>query len=328
MTICQPTKQKAMKDKFWSGIATTALMTALGTTTFLGTSQLETVASNIDSSAGEQISVKTETTSSSNVLSKSVLATKESSMVSLFPHQWKDSQAVTLRVRDIPVLTFLGSSAESSDRTKEVASKSSDSSNDPLIRAKAVATSLNRLSKKNLDARSITVSWNSESQSYKIKVKDKELVSINDRTILPDTTNDPASDALQATNRLRRLMGNAPPLTEIAGQPKPKPSKTLAMGTGVKQMRGIASWYGPGFHGRQTANGERFNQNDMTAAHRTLPFGTKVRVTSANTGRSVIVRINDRGPFVGGRVIDLSAAAARALGISGIGQVNIEVLGQ
>ncbi|NJO94306.1 MAG: septal ring lytic transglycosylase RlpA family protein, partial [Hydrococcus sp. RM1_1_31] len=102
-----------MKDKFWSGIATTALMTALGTTTFLGTSQLETVASDVDTSAGEQISETTETTSSSNVLSKSVSATKENSMVSLFPHQWKGSEAVTLRVRDIPVLTFLGASTES-----------------------------------------------------------------------------------------------------------------------------------------------------------------------------------------------------------------------
>lgn len=319
-----------MKDKFWSGIATTALMAALGTMTFLGTSQLETVASEIDTSAQEPISETAERISSSNVLSKSLSAstTKETSIVTLFPHKWKDSQAVTLRVRDIPVLTFLGSSTESGDRAKKGASKSSDLSNDPLVRAEAVAAYLNQLNQKDLDARSITVSWNSESQSYNIKVKNKDLVSINNRTILPDTTNDPASDALQATNRLRRLMGNAPPLTKIAGQPKPKLGKTLAMGTGVKQMRGIASWYGPGFHGRQTANGERFNQNDMTAAHRTLPFGTKVRVTSANTGRSVIVRINDRGPYVGGRAIDLSAAAARLLGISGTGQVNIEVLGQ
>ncbi|MBF2022509.1 MAG: septal ring lytic transglycosylase RlpA family protein [Hydrococcus sp. C42_A2020_068] len=95
-------------------------------------------------------------------------------------------------------------------------------------------------------------------------------------------------------------------------------------------MRGMASWYGPGFHGRQTANGERFNQNDLTAAHRSLPFGTKVRVTNMNNGRSVIVRINDRGPFVGGRAIDLSAAAARAIGLhrSGVGPVNLEILGQ
>jgi rare lipoprotein A len=86
-------------------------------------------------------------------------------------------------------------------------------------------------------------------------------------------------------------------------------------------QRGVASWYGPGFHGRLTANGERFNTNSLTAAHRTLPFGTRVRVTNATTGRSVVVRINDRGPFTRGRVIDLSKAAARAIGVTGVAQV-------
>jgi len=97
-----------------------------------------------------------------------------------------------------------------------------------------------------------------------------------------------------------------------------------------KQMRGIASWYGPGFSGRPTASGETFNPNAMTAAHRSLPFGTKVRVTNAHTGQSVVVRINDRGPFVRGRVIDLSAAAARAIGLvgSGVAPVRIDVVGR
>jgi rare lipoprotein A len=89
-----------------------------------------------------------------------------------------------------------------------------------------------------------------------------------------------------------------------------------------------ASWYGPGFHGRRTANGERFDQDALTAAHKTLPFGTKVRVTNAANGKSVVVRINDRGPFVRGREIDLSKGAARAVGMLGAGtaQVRIEVL--
>ena len=69
---------------------------------------------------------------------------------------------------------------------------------------------------------------------------------------------------------------------------------------------GGASWYGPGFHGKRTASGERFNTHALTAAHRSLPFGSRVQVTNERTGRSVVVRINDRGPFVGGRVIDLS----------------------
>lgn len=93
---------------------------------------------------------------------------------------------------------------------------------------------------------------------------------------------------------------------------------------------GKASWYGPGFHGRLTANGERYNQNAMTAAHRSLRFGTRVKVTNLRNGRSVIVRINDRGPFIHGRVIDLSAAAARSLNMvhSGVAPVQIKILGR
>src|SRR2546426_10417523 len=91
---------------------------------------------------------------------------------------------------------------------------------------------------------------------------------------------------------------------------------------------GVASWYGPGFHGNRTANGEIYNQYELTAAHPTLPLGTRVMVTNRNTRQSVEVRINDRGPFVGGRVIDLSYAAARSIGISqpGTAPVRIEVL--
>ncbi len=86
---------------------------------------------------------------------------------------------------------------------------------------------------------------------------------------------------------------------------------------------GLASWYGPGFGGHRTASGERFNTGAFTAAHRSLPFGSRVRVTSRRTGRSVVVRINDRGPFVGGRVIDLSPAASRALGMNGTEPVTL-----
>ena len=92
---------------------------------------------------------------------------------------------------------------------------------------------------------------------------------------------------------------------------------------------GQASWYGPGFDGRRTANGEVYNSNLLTAAHRSLPFGTKVRVTNMNNGRSVVVRINDRGPFSKGRIIDLSAGAARTINMidSGVAPVKVEVLG-
>jgi rare lipoprotein A len=92
---------------------------------------------------------------------------------------------------------------------------------------------------------------------------------------------------------------------------------------------GVASWYGQEFHGRPTSSREVFNMNDMTAAHRTLPFGTHVMVTNLANDRSVVVRINDRGPFVRGRVIDLSYAAARVLGLIGPGtaRVRLENLG-
>lgn len=88
---------------------------------------------------------------------------------------------------------------------------------------------------------------------------------------------------------------------------------------------GVASWYGPGFAGRLTANGEIFDPGEMTAAHRTLPFDTHLRVTNLSNGRSVIVRINDRGPFTGGRIIDLSQAAAASIGMIGSGTAKVRL---
>ena len=90
---------------------------------------------------------------------------------------------------------------------------------------------------------------------------------------------------------------------------------------------GLASWYGPHFHGNETADGERFDMNALTAAHRTLPFNSYVRVTDLANGRSVVVRINDRGPYAANRIIDLSARAARELGIDdGIARVRLELV--
>jgi rare lipoprotein A len=109
--------------------------------------------------------------------------------------------------------------------------------------------------------------------------------------------------------------------------------EAAASGTSVERAalaveEGIASWYGGKFQGRLTANGEVFDTNELTAAHRTLPFDSIVRVTSRDTDRSVIVRINDRGPFVEGRIIDLSRAAADAIGLTarGVGPVIVEIL--
>jgi len=97
---------------------------------------------------------------------------------------------------------------------------------------------------------------------------------------------------------------------------------------GGNSQEGIASWYGPKYHGRQTASGEVFNQWDMTAAHRDLPFDTIVRVTNEKNGQRVTVRINDRGPFIRGRIIDLSRGAAEKIGMvrDGIVPVRVEIV--
>lgn len=105
-------------------------------------------------------------------------------------------------------------------------------------------------------------------------------------------------------------------------------ASSAATGTVTEVWSGRASWYGSAFAGRRTASGDTFNPDELTAAHRTLPFGTRVRVTSAATGRSVVVTITDRGPYVGTREIDLSRAAAEAIGIrtAGVGRVTLERL--
>ncbi|MFP4068034.1 MAG: septal ring lytic transglycosylase RlpA family protein [Spirochaetaceae bacterium] len=94
------------------------------------------------------------------------------------------------------------------------------------------------------------------------------------------------------------------------------------------EREGLASWYGGKFHGRLTANGERYDADRLTAAHRTLPFGTVVKVTNLGNGESVTVRINDRGPFVDDRIIDLSRGAAERIGMTGAGvaRVRLEIL--
>jgi len=98
----------------------------------------------------------------------------------------------------------------------------------------------------------------------------------------------------------------------------------LDSSAGFKQ-RGIASWYGTKFHGRKTSNGEIYNMHAMTAAHKTLPLPVFVHVKNLDNGRSAVVRVNDRGPFISGRIIDLSYAAAKKLGVDGPGTANVEI---
>lgn len=135
----------------------------------------------------------------------------------------------------------------------------------------------------------------------------------------------------------------APPASPAAtAQPQPVPGGTYKVGTPYQiagvwyypqvdytyNQTGIASWYGPGFHTKVTANGELYNENELTAAHQTLPMPSLVRVTNLENGRSIVVRINDRGPFVPGRIIDMSRRGAQLLGFDqkGTAKVRVEVL--
>jgi rare lipoprotein A len=111
---------------------------------------------------------------------------------------------------------------------------------------------------------------------------------------------------------LAACASSAPPAAAPAGAP------------GAAEV-GLASWYGEPYHGRHTASGPRYDMNEMTAAHRTLPFGTRVRVTNLENGRRATVLINDRGPFVDGRIIDLSRAAAEAIDSIGPGVVRVRL---
>lgn len=104
-----------------------------------------------------------------------------------------------------------------------------------------------------------------------------------------------------------------------------KPASSMPSTDGTLIQTGMASWYGPKFHGRRTANGERYDMHALTAAHPTLPFGTRLAVRNPRTGQQVVVRINDRGPYKGHRILDLSFAAATAVGVVRPGTAIVEL---
>jgi rare lipoprotein A len=130
---------------------------------------------------------------------------------------------------------------------------------------------------------------------------------------------------LAACQSLPTPSHNLPPVSQSVPAASTAESHTPAY-----SQIGLASWYGPHSQGQHTADGERFNMNALTAAHRTLPFNSYVRVTDLATHRAVVVRINDRGPYVGNRIIDLSARAARELGIKhgGVAWVRIVLVNE
>jgi len=141
------------------------------------------------------------------------------------------------------------------------------------------------------------------------------------------------SPACRSSRRRRLVLGLGTLLALFSGfacggGARPVTAPTAAAKIGDHET-GYASWYGPDYHGRQTASGERYNMFELTAAHRTLPFGTLVKVDNLENNLSVVVKINDRGPFVRGRIIDLSYRAAREIQCSrsGMVKVRIEVVG-
>ncbi|BAQ64585.1 septal ring lytic transglycosylase RlpA family protein [Geminocystis sp. NIES-3709] len=299
-----------MRNNTWKKAVVSALTTilGLGITGFLFAPNVK--ADNYQKQGDTALS------SVNNVIARtSITPVQEFLTVKLYPHQIKNRNAVTLHFQNIPLLTFLDTPNHSA-----------------IEQATKLALRLDQLSNQSIDANEINISWNSTSKDYSLKFQQEELVRVNKNIILPDATKNLSHDALQATNRLRRLMGNAAPLTEIKGKQVVKADSKMGSFVAVKNLRkaaqGIASWYGPGFHGRRTASGERFNQHDLTAAHRSLPFGTRVQVTNMRNGRSVVVRINDRGPHVRGRIIDLSAGAARVIGVksSGVAPIRMQIL--
>jgi rare lipoprotein A len=274
----------------------------------------------------------------------------EESVAVMQSYEADGRRVATLYVRNIPVLSFLGSEGSARRAAEPVAGTKVSSSNgssavseitvsqptsqaaaqdpnDPVVRATTIAAQINQLHRNNTDASSIRAVWDESKKRYLIKVGEDTLTAIDPATILADTTNNAEQDALQATNRLRRLLGNAEPLTEVEGAPRA--ATLVSVGPVQFSVSGYASWYGPGFHGNQTASGEVFNQNALTAAHPNLPFGTQVRVTNMDNGLSVVVRITDRGPYVGDRLIDLAAGAADVIGLTnaGVAPVKLDVLG-
>lgn len=249
----------------------------------------------------------------------------DDSSLTILSHFLDDRAAATIYVRSLPVVTLIDN--ELANLASSKSNVDGNGASDVLLRAQQLVSRLEHLSEVS-DSTQISARWDDAREAYLVSWAKEDLITINDQAILPDTTGNLSEDTLQVANRLRRLLGNAPALARVEGLPEPAAPTASRSPAVLSHLTGMASWYGPGFHGRRSASGEVFNQNALTAAHRTLPFGTRVRVTNLNTGQQVVVRVNDRGPYGHGRVIDLSSAAASQVGLraAGVGRVAIEVL--
>ena len=306
-------------NKIILGLATTAIASVAGGVAFSGISSEYLSVANAESSLSD--------TAVENVEQPSTRL--ETAIAKTYAHNISGREAITVYVRNIPVVTFLGETpstpTEKPKATADSTGSEANSSNLTEQSSQLVAT-INQINPSDFDAEKIGVKWDKQDEQYVIHVEQTPLIAMNGNVTLPKSTKDVGEDALQITNRLRRQIGNVKPLKEIEGRPQP-PVQVAAAPTNVRRYQdGWASWYGPGFHGNLTASGTRYNQYALTAAHRTLPFGTRVRVTNRNNGRSVIVTITDRGPYIYDRVIDLSMGAAQSIGVSGVSPVSLDIV--
>ena len=362
-TLVQTTgKEKRMNYKLLGSTVATILIATSGAAMADTTEATETQSAEVR----ELSSLNESTASTPEENSEEIVAAPDSSsekrpsraITSLYSHIEDDTPAATLYVHRLPIVTFLGTPPEESEVSASASlgdpnkslgaefgvvtpaqiragliSSVVESETDPLWRATLAAEKIDRLSVE--EAAQITATWNAERKTYVIHAGETELFTVDDQTVLLNSSKNWERDTLRVVNELRRLAGEAAPLTLGDMETRPRSLAYVAprnyRNYSVRsEQRGIASWYGGYFHGRRSASGEIYNQNAMTAAHKTLPFGTRVRVTNLNNGRSAIVRINDRGPFIRGRIIDLSRAAAGSIGMlgSGIAPVKVEVLGR
>lgn len=154
-------------------------------------------------------------------------------------------------------------------------------------------------------------------------VAQAEYVQFKEPTI---NNNNIAEQALNKTESRDSFASNAQDPKENSASIIERLNTVAAASVRNFSQTGIASWYGRQFHGKKTANGEVFNMHELTAAHKSLPLNCMIRVTNTANGKSVVVRVNDRGPFHGNRIVDLSYGAAQAIGITdmGVARVNIQ----
>jgi rare lipoprotein A len=272
-----------------------------------------------------------------NSTTSTATAASTASVVKIYNHEIQGQPAATLYVRNLPILTFLENPATTPTQGAQLVSTHQNSTA-ALSKAETIANQLDQLYRSGQAAEGIKVIWQGDAGNNKNNSKGQYVVTagklpiatIDATTTYAKTTSNAEQDALLVANRLRRLLSSGPdaaPINQVEGKPQNAAGSDGAWNV-TKVYKGDASWYGPGFDGGMTANGERFNQYDLTAAHPSLPFGTRIRVTNQYNGRSVVVRVNDRGPYAGGRIIDLSAGSADAIGLtsSGVAPVSLEVL--